>query len=151
METPWTPGDVIAAFTVVVALAALVVSIVTNGRTVRRALHDRHLSERMSAYAEFLTSQDAQFDGYNRFRTGLGPDLATVDPDSAEAAACRADIDEQRVAAWAVRARLQLLAPRRVQEAADAYADAITAANPLRKLPGRGNPYVGWGSDRKVS
>ena len=48
-----------------------------------------------------------------------------------------------------MQAKLELLAPAAVRAAADAYADAITAANPLRKLPGRGEPYKGLANDRK--
>ena len=145
----WQPSDVIALVSVGVALVAVFVSAITSVSAGRRARLDRHLGERVLAYAEFLTSQDARFDAYDRARIALGKDLSSVEPNSDAVAFCRADIDAQRVAAWAVQARLQLLAPTVVRAAANAYADAITAANPLRKLPGRGEPYKGLANDRK--
>jgi hypothetical protein len=48
-----------------------------------------------------------------------------------------------------VQARLQLLAPKPVRAAAEAYADAITEANPLLKLPDSKREYHGLASHEK--
>ena len=144
----WQPSDTIALGAVAVALISVVVSVLANGKTVQRALRDRHLSERVTAYADFLTTQDARWDAYDRARRVL-KEIDEPDPDAPLVGECRTEIDARRVAAWAVQARLQLLAPESVTAAADAYADAITAANPMRTLPGRGAPYRGLGSDDK--
>lgn len=145
----WDASDTVSLASVGAAVIAIIVSLVTNARTLRQALRDRHLTERVTAYADFLTTQDARVDAYDRTRAALGPDFSRADPDSVVATQCRADIDSQRVSAWSVQARVQLLAPPSVRAAADAYADAITEANPMRKLPGGKAGYRGLGNDKK--
>ena len=64
----WDASDTVSLASVGAAVIAIIVSLVTNARTVRQALRDRHLTERVTAYADFLTTQDARVDAYDRTR-----------------------------------------------------------------------------------
>jgi hypothetical protein len=80
MFRDWAASDPVAVASVAAALIAIVVTVVTSVGAVRRSSRDRHLAERVAAYAEFLVTQDARFDAYDRTRWALGRHYARIDP-----------------------------------------------------------------------
>ncbi|WP_159810167.1 hypothetical protein [Cellulomonas citrea] len=142
---------IVALVTLVVTILGLLITQAWTAAKYQRSLTDRNLDHRISAYADLLTTQDSRFSEYDRARRILGPAIDRADPDSPEVDECRKRIDRARGAAWDAQARLQILAPQEVLEAATSYADEITAANPLRLLRGgkARKEYIGLANDRK--